>query len=274
MFYLCSYGLLYKEGTGAYTPIDLYKMNPAILDNNMQNFGLITSLRIDVSQILFPRDDSDIENAFKEDNMSVLLDKEETGENNEPSTEEKTETSTESGTEPSTESGSETETGNNSSDDNNNQQGSNNEGQPPAKTQNVLDIDFDALLANTDDKAVTAVHQYMQSLSGSNVNEYTGYFEGYNLIMICAESFTSYMISEELTPTLYKLSNNGFVFENYYGTFKSITTNGEYAFCTGLLPNTVGSTEELKVNSTFTDKAADGTSYITISSPICGILSW
>ena len=240
VFYLCSYGLLYVEGTGAYTPIDLYKMNPAILDNNIQNFGLITSLRIDLSQIIFPRDASDIENAFKEDNMSVLLDQEET-------TEPSTESSTEQNTEPSTENG----TGENPSGDGNSEQGGNDEPQVPEKTKNTLDIDFEKLLANTDDKTVTAVHQYMQTLSGSNVNEYTGYFEGYNLIMICAESFTSYMISEELTPTLYKLSNNGFVFENYYGTFKSITTNGEYAFCTGLLPNTVGSTNELKVNSTF-----------------------
>lgn len=230
VFYLCSYGLLYIEGTGAYTPIDSYNMNPAILDNNIQNFGLITSSRIDLGQMIFPRKEDDIENAFKEDNMSVLLGEDETEPITEPSTEPETEQST---------SGNDTESGNNS------------EITVPEKTKNTLDIDFDKLLANTDDKAVTAVHQYVQSQSGSNVNEYTGYFEGYNLIMICAESFTSYMISEELTPTLYKMSNNGFVFENYYGTFKSITTNGEYAFCTGLLPNTVGSTQELKVNSTF-----------------------
>ena len=75
VFYLCSYGLFYIEGTGAYTPIDLYKVNPAILDNNMQNFGLITSLRIDISQILFSRDDSDIENAFRK--ITYLVEKDE-----------------------------------------------------------------------------------------------------------------------------------------------------------------------------------------------------
>ena len=31
------------------------------------------------------------------------------------------------------------------------------------------------------------------------------------------------------------------------GAFKSITTNGEYAFCTGLMPNTVGKTDDLKI---------------------------
>lgn len=34
-------------------------------------------------------------------------------------------------------------------------------------------------------------------------------------------------------------------------TYKYITTNGEYVFCTGLVPNTVGKTNDLKTNSTF-----------------------
>lgn len=239
------YGLLYVEGTAAYTPISMYKQNPGVLDNNMQNFGLLTSFRLDLSGMLFAKSDSDMENAFKDDDMSALLggdtsEKDTSGSNTsgentsggEASGNTEIETGTENGTEGNTESDTEVDV-------------------TPTKTKNILNIDFDALLAGEDNAAISAVHQYVQSQSGSNVNEYTGYFEGYNLIMICAESFTSYMISEELTPTLYKMTNNGFVFNNYYGTFKSVTTNGEYAFCTGLLPNTVGSTTELKTNSTF-----------------------
>ena len=224
------FGLLHLEGDGAYTPIAMYKQNPGILDNNMQNFGLLTAFRLNLSQMLFARGDKEIENAFKDDDMSVLLgpdtEKNTISSNQDSSTEETTENSTETGTE-------------------------NTQPSVPGKTKNILDIDFDALLTSETDPAITAVHQYVQSQPGSNANAYTGYFEGYNLIMICAESFTSYMIDEELTPTLYKMSNNGFVFPNFYGTFKSVTTNGEYAFCTGLMPNTVGKSTELKTNSTF-----------------------
>ena len=59
----------------------------------------------------------------------------------------------------------------------------------------------------------------------------------YNLIYICAESFSTAAIDPELTPTLYKLANSGFVFNNFYNSFRNTTTNGEYAFCMGLLPD-------------------------------------
>lgn len=226
LLHLGCFGLLHIEGNGAYTPIAMYQQNPGILDNNMQNFGLLTSFRLDLSGMLFARDDEDMENAFKDDDMSALLGSETEELPSDTSTE--SETGTEIGTEPD----SEIEI-------------------IPVKTKNILDIDFNALLAGETNAAVSAVHQYVQSQPGSNINEYTGYFEGYNLIMICAESFTSYMIDEKLTPTLYKMSNNGFVFNNFYGTFKSVTTNGEYAFCTGLMPNTVGKQADLKANSTF-----------------------
>ncbi len=225
------YGLLYVEGTGAYTPISMYKQNPGILDNNMENFGLLTSFRLDVSGMIFTRSDSDMENAFKDDDMSALLGGNTTTESFSSEDTSSIDTEDTEGTEGTTEPSTEVVA--------------------PTKTKNILDIDFDALLAGETSSAITALHQYVQSQPGSNTNEYTGYFEGYNLIMICAESFTSYMISEELTPTLYMMTNNGFVFNNYYGSFKSVTTNGEYAFCTGLMPNTVGKTSELKSNSTF-----------------------
>lgn len=102
---------------------------------------------------------------------------------------------------------------------------------------NVLDIDFASLAASTDDETLKALDAYFSSVSPTAKNAYTGLLSGYNLITICAESFTPYLISEELTPTLYRLSTNGMIFENYYGTYQSLTSNGEYTFCTGLYPN-------------------------------------
>lgn len=102
---------------------------------------------------------------------------------------------------------------------------------------NVLPIDFDALNAQTEDEKKLALNSYFNSLTGTKQNEYTGMLSDYNLIVICGESFSRAAIHPEVTPTLYKLANEGFLFENYYNTFPNTTTDGEYALCQGLYPD-------------------------------------
>ena len=103
----------------------------------------------------------------------------------------------------------------------------------------MLDLDFDALAASTDDAALKKLDAYFAGVKPTSKNEYTGLFEGYNLITICAESFSPYLIDKERTPALYALSHSGFLFENYYGTFGSNTTNGEYAYCMPAKPQRI-----------------------------------
>lgn len=106
---------------------------------------------------------------------------------------------------------------------------------------NVLDIDFAGLAAGEGDETLRALHQYFASKSPTNQNEYTGYFQGKNLILITAEAFCPYVIDETLTPTLYRLANQGFVFENYYQPdWTQSTTGGEFAVMTGLIPTWIG----------------------------------
>lgn len=95
-------------------------------------------------------------------------------------------------------------------------------------------IDFEALKNTTDDPELIAMCNYFVNKQGTSENEYTGLFEGYNLIYICAESFWTYACNETITPTLYKLANNGIVLNNYYNSYKNTTTNGEYAFATSM----------------------------------------
>lgn len=118
---------------------------------------------------------------------------------------------------------------------------------PIDRSPNVLDIDFEELMANEEDEDILELHEYFSLLSGTPKNEYTGMFEGYNLITICAESFSPAAISEELTPTLYRMTHESFVFTNYYTTFPSNTTDGEYAFCNGIFPDMTRS----KTNNSF-----------------------
>ncbi len=104
---------------------------------------------------------------------------------------------------------------------------------------NVMDIDFEGLAANSSGN-LKSMHEYFGSLTPSQQNEYTGMFKGKNLIFITAEAFSPYCISEELTPTLYKLSHEGFVFNNYYQPdWTQSTVGGEFANDTGIIPNWV-----------------------------------
>lgn len=102
---------------------------------------------------------------------------------------------------------------------------------------NIMDIDFDGITASAPNETVVQLTQYFQSQSGTRKNEYTGMFEGYNVIFVTAEGFSGYVIDEERTPTLYRLKQEGFVFNHYYtpGWYGS-TLAGEYANLTGLLP--------------------------------------
>ncbi len=102
---------------------------------------------------------------------------------------------------------------------------------------NVMNIDFDELIAETSDEEIRSIHEYVNSLTPSNKNEYTGLFEGKNLITICAEAFSMQVINEDLTPTLYRLANEGIKFTNFYQpAWGGSTTTGEYALLLGLVP--------------------------------------
>lgn len=103
---------------------------------------------------------------------------------------------------------------------------------------NITDVDFAALAKTEEDERVKTLHAYFATQSGTKQNEYTGMFEGHNLIMICAESFSQHFIDKDRTPTLYKLATEGFIFNNYYNSVCDNTSNGEYALLTGLLPDT------------------------------------
>ncbi len=102
---------------------------------------------------------------------------------------------------------------------------------------NVLDIDFAALAESRTDSMLQKLDTYFDTVTPTEKHGCTGLLEGYNLITICAESFSPLLIDPEQTPTLYKLANGGFIFENFFGTYASNTTNGEYTFCMGNYPD-------------------------------------
>lgn len=81
------------------------------------------------------------------------------------------------------------------------------------------------------------IKEYILSAKDTEKNDYTGMFKGKNLILIMSESLSPYAINKNITPTLYKLSKEGFNFNNYYSPlFPVSTADGEYMALTGLVP--------------------------------------
>ncbi|MDD3048844.1 MAG: LTA synthase family protein [Bacilli bacterium] len=102
---------------------------------------------------------------------------------------------------------------------------------------NVMNIDFNTLINTETDTIVKQMHEYFESVQPTSKNDYTGLFKGKNLITIIAESFDPIAIDPVLTPTLYKLSTEGFQFTNFYTPiFPVSTSDGEYITITSLIP--------------------------------------
>ena len=66
----------------------------------------------------------------------------------------------------------------------------------------------------------------------------SGVFEGKNLILIMVEAFDLSAIREDVTPTLYRLSKEGWYFDNYYTPKYSCTTGeSEFIALTSIIPS-------------------------------------
>lgn len=113
---------------------------------------------------------------------------------------------------------------------------------PVVYGDNVIEgLDFEKLAADAGHTGLESLHNYVNSLTPSKKNEYTGLFAGKNLILITAEAFCKEVIDPELTPTLYRMANEGIRFEEYYQPiWGASTTSGEFSNVVGLVPTTGG----------------------------------
>ena len=116
----------------------------------------------------------------------------------------------------------------------NNETSENNDSEVVEYGDNIININFDE--KSSSNKNITSLNTYVSNQNPTNKTEYTGMFEGKNLIFILAEGFNEIAVDETRTPTLYKLTNNGFVFDNFYSPVFLSTTGGEFQATTGLIP--------------------------------------
>ena len=98
------------------------------------------------------------------------------------------------------------------------------------------------------DKAMKSFREYFQDVPDiqTATNEYTGIFEGKNIIVIHAESMQAINLDlsfngEELTPNLNRLREKSIYFNNFYTQVSSGTSSdSEFTFNTSLMPTNIG----------------------------------
>lgn len=103
----------------------------------------------------------------------------------------------------------------------------------PEPQPQVSGVDLAALADGTDNGDVAWLARYFDSVTPTTTNGYTGMFRGYNVIQLVLEGFSGYALDPELTPTLYRLAHEGFVFSRYYTALHFTSTSG--AECQTLL---------------------------------------
>lgn len=124
---------------------------------------------------------------------------------------------------------------------------------PLDTSPNVMDIDFDVLIKNAKTTEEKNAHTWFSVREPTLKNEYTGMFEGKNLIFMTVESWSPAAIDPVMTPTLYKMKTEGFVFDNYFcSNWGGSTNTGEYALLTGNFYNTLALWTSSKTLQPFT----------------------
>lgn len=115
----------------------------------------------------------------------------------------------------------------------------------------IMNIDFEAMKKATNNKTILKMHDYFQTVQPTYKNEYTGMFKDYNLILMTCEGFSPYAVNKDVTPTLYKMAHEGFVFNNFYTPIWGVSTSdGEYVHMQSLIPKSgVWSFEESSNNA-------------------------
>ena len=198
VFHVAGLGVIHLPWKGDLTPVQLYNMDTN-LDDQVEQLGIWTMLRLDLKHMVFPpKDDLDAD----------FSDLEGLGGG-----------------------------GGSSSSAGDGSQGQDTPEPVVDTSPNVMDVDLEEIAATAEDDRIVWLAEYFNSVTPTRKNEYTGMFEGYNVIFFTLEGFSGYAIDPELTPTLYKMANEGFVFHNFYTPLHfTSTSGGECQNLLGLYP--------------------------------------
>lgn len=102
-------------------------------------------------------------------------------------------------------------------------------------TRTMDDTAWNDIMINEKNTTYNNLNQYFSSRDITDKNEYTGLFEGKNLIVVLMESVNMIAINEKEFPTLYRIYNEGISFTNNYTPRNNCSTgNNEMTAMTSL----------------------------------------
>ena len=97
------------------------------------------------------------------------------------------------------------------------------------------DTSWLTLIEEENNQTYNNLNNYFINNSITDKNDYTGYFQDKNLIVLMLESVNDIIYNEEYFPNFYKLASEGWYFENNYSPRNSCATgNNEFSALTGL----------------------------------------
>lgn len=111
-------------------------------------------------------------------------------------------------------------------------------GEPVRSRRNDIDDkSWISVMEQEEDEDLKTIDQFLMSRPLTDYNERTGMFEGYNVVYIMVEAFDYMGIDPELTPTLYKMKEEGWDFTHHYTPkFSCATGESEFVSEVSLVP--------------------------------------
>ena len=105
---------------------------------------------------------------------------------------------------------------------------------------------------NESNETIKIIDEYLMNRPITPRNEYTGLFKDKNLVYIMVEAFDFMAIDEQLTPTLYKLTQDGFFFDHFFSPqYSCATGESEFIGLTSLIPRTGICSPNTYTNNTY-----------------------
>ena len=98
-------------------------------------------------------------------------------------------------------------------------------------------ITFIKAKKTTNEEDLTFLEEEYNKEETKETNKYTEKYKDNNLIIVQLEGIDNWLITEEDTPTLYKMMNNSINFTNHYSYYNGggSTFNSEFAVNTGFI---------------------------------------
>lgn len=104
-------------------------------------------------------------------------------------------------------------------------------------TRKINDDKWQALITAETNDEMLVIDNYLINQAINPKNEFTGIFKDKNLILIMVEAFDYMAIDQQLTPTLYKIANEGWLFDQFYSPqYSCATGQSEFSGLLGLIP--------------------------------------